>query len=63
MGFFPERMYEGMNWRRRHGEPKNRRQLFQCVFTDQFFSLIPVNLLYLVFWRCFLDAYAAIQTW
>lgn len=50
MGFFPERMYEGMNWRRRHGEPKNRRQLFQCVFTDQFFSLIPVNLLYLVFW-------------
>lgn len=50
MGLFPEKMYEGVNWRRKHGEPQNRRQLFQCVFTEQFFSLIPVNLLYLVFW-------------
>lgn len=50
MGLFPERMFEGTNWRRKHGEPKNRRQLFQCVFTDQFFSLIMANLLYLLFW-------------
>lgn len=49
MGLFPLRMFEGTNWRRKHGEPKNRTQLFQCVFTDQFFSLIPVNLLYLLF--------------
>ncbi len=50
MGLFPKNAYEGPNWRRRHGEPKNRRQLFQCVLWDQFFSLIPVNLLYLLFW-------------
>ena len=50
MGLFPEKMYEGQSWRRKHGEPKNRIQLFQCVLTDQFFSLIPVNLLYLLFW-------------
>ena len=50
MGLFPKQMFEGTNWRKKHGEPKNSRQLFQCVFTDQFFSLIPVNLLYLVFY-------------
>ncbi|MBQ9392608.1 MAG: YesL family protein [Oscillospiraceae bacterium] len=49
MGLFPQRMFEGADWRRRHGEPANRRQLFQCVLTDQFFSLIPVNLLFLLF--------------
>lgn len=50
MGLFPKELYEGFSWRRRHGEPKTRVQLFQCVFIDQFFSLIPVNLFYLLFW-------------
>lgn len=36
-------------WRRRHGEPQNRRQLFLCVLWDQFFSLMPINLLYMLF--------------
>ena len=50
MGLFPKQMFEGTNWRKKHGEPQNASQLFQCVFTDQLFSLIPVNLLYLVFY-------------
>lgn len=49
MGLFSERAIEGYSWRKKHGEPKNRRQLFVCVLTEQFSSLIGVNMLYLVF--------------
>lgn len=49
MGLFSERAFEGYSWRKKHGEPKNRRQLFVCVLTEQFSSLIGVNMLYLVF--------------
>lgn len=40
----------GNSWRQRHGEPKNRRQLFLCVLFDQFFSFPSINLLYALFW-------------
>ena len=69
MGILPEKIYDWPNWRRTHGEPQNRRQLFQCVLTDQFFSMIPVNLLYLLFWLpaalwsalCVFQVLAAVQ--
>lgn len=37
-------------WRRRHGEPKNRRELFLCVLFDHMTSLISINFFYLLFW-------------
>lgn len=40
----------GSSWRQRHGAPKNRRQLFLCVLTDQLFSFPAINLLYALFW-------------
>lgn len=40
----------GSSWRQRHGAPKNRRQLFLCVLSDQFFSLPSINLIYALFW-------------
>lgn len=36
-------------WRRRHGAPRNRRELFFCVLSDQFFSLIFLNFFYGIF--------------
>ncbi|MBR3641493.1 MAG: DUF624 domain-containing protein [Oscillibacter sp.] len=38
------------NWRSRHGEPRNRRELFLCVLYDQFFSLIFLNFFYTLFY-------------
>ena len=40
----------GSSWRQRHGAPKNRRQLFLCVLSDQLFSFPSINLLYALFW-------------
>lgn len=37
-------------WRKRHGAPKTRMQLFFCVLSDQFFSFPFINLLYALFW-------------
>ncbi|MBE6995706.1 MAG: DUF624 domain-containing protein [Ruminococcaceae bacterium] len=37
------------SWRKRHGEPRNRRELFLCVLSDQLFSLIFLNLFYCLF--------------
>lgn len=36
-------------WRKRHGSPQNRRELFLCVLSDQFTSLISLNLFYCLF--------------
>ena len=36
-------------WRKRHGEPRNRRELFFCVLSDQFTSLFSLNLFYCLF--------------
>lgn len=40
----------GVSWRQRYGAPKNRMQLFWYVLHDQFFSLLPINLIYAAFW-------------
>ena len=36
-------------WRKRHGEPRNRRELFKCVLSDQLFSIIFLNFFYGLF--------------
>lgn len=50
LGVFQSLWGGGRDWRSRHGEPKNRRQLFLAVLSDQFFSLMPVNLLFIAFY-------------
>jgi len=37
------------SWRTRHGEPRNRRELFMCVLSDQLFSIIFLNFFYCLF--------------
>ena len=36
-------------WRKRHGAPQNRRELFLCVLSDQLTSLISLNFFYCLF--------------
>lgn len=37
------------SWRTRHGEPRNRRELFMCVLSDQLFSIVFLNFFYCLF--------------
>ncbi|MCQ2419548.1 MAG: hypothetical protein MJ118_00270 [Clostridia bacterium] len=50
MSLFGSYINGNFSWRKKHGEPANRRQLFLCVLSDQLFSFTPVNLLYILFW-------------
>lgn len=50
MGLFDNALDMESGWRKRHGPPKNHRELFLCVLSDQLFSMIPLNLLYMLFW-------------
>lgn len=50
MSLFHNAMDLESGWRKRHGPPKNRRELFLCVLSDQLFSMIPINLTYMLFW-------------
>jgi len=50
MGLFDNALDMESGWRKRHGPPKNRRELFLCVLSDQLFSMIPINLVYMLFW-------------
>ena len=49
MGMFDNFWTGGNGWRRRHGDPRNRRELFLCVLTDQLFSLVFLNFFYGIF--------------
>jgi len=50
MGVFQHLTSSSRSWRERFGSPKNKRELFLCVLWDQFFSLFPINLVYMIFW-------------
>lgn len=54
MDIFRSILLGGKSWRQRHGEPQNRRQLFLCVLSDQFFSISGINFLYALFWLPFI---------
>ncbi len=49
-GLFDAYFRETRGWRAKHGAPRNWQEQFLCVLSDQFFSLIGVNLLYALFW-------------
>lgn len=50
MGLFDNALDLESGWRKRHGPPRNHKELFLCVLSDQLFSMIPLNLLYMLFW-------------
>lgn len=40
----------GQSWRTKHGAPRNRRELFLCVLSDQLFSVVFLNIFYGIFY-------------